>query len=324
MTIRQLFAVACATGLMGTSVQAAPPTNITEAIEQINSDASKLSGWTGHQFARAIPFNSTAGNVVPSQLKLFGFSVGAGAVVTATEVDNNALRGLGTSLIDTSAIDTFETLPIPMVLGHFKLGLPFGLDAGLRVGGIPSTDTDEGDTRMEVSNSVVGLDVRKILIEEGITRPFGLTLGVNFTRAKGHITAATDFDAPVSGSGVTFDGAVSTARTDWDTKSVGAQLVINKKILFINPYLGVGANKNFGDIDTSITNTGTITHTGSAQTASLNGTGGSAHETLNDWDLRGMLGIEFTILPFLRLGLGGELASEGKYGGNLGLRVQFR
>ena len=36
--------------------------------------------------------------------------------------------------------------------------------------------------------SVFGLDVRKKLIDEGVTRPFGLTLGINFTRAKGHIT----------------------------------------------------------------------------------------------------------------------------------------
>ena len=100
-------------------------------------------------------------------------------------------------------------------------------------------------------------------------------------------------------------------------------MIINKKILFMNPYLGVAANKNFGDIDSSIANSGTITHTGSATSARLDGTGGTAHETINDWDIRGMLGLEFTFLPMLKLAIGGELASQHKMAGNIGLRFQF-
>ncbi len=323
MKMEKLFAVACSLGLISGSAQAAPPANITEAIAQINADAALLSGWMGHEFAKAMPFNSTAGNAVPSQLKLFGVSVGAGLVVSGTDVDNDALRHLGTNLVDTSDIDMPSTLPLPMILGHAKIGLPFGLDAGVRLGGIPSNDFDEGDTHFEISNTVFGLDVRKILVEDGIVKPFGLTLGLNYTHAKGHITGTTTVDTPVSGSGVTFTNAVATSRTDWDTDSVGAQVIINKKILFMNPYLGVAANKNFGDIDSAITNTGTITHTGSATSASLNGTGGSAHEGISDWDIRGMLGLEFTFLPMLKLAIGGELASQHKMAGNIGLRFQF-
>jgi hypothetical protein len=42
------------------------------------------------------------------------------------------------------------------------------------------------------------------------------------------------------------------------------------------------------------------------------------------WDLRGLAGIEFSILPGLRLGLQGEFANENHLGGSLGLRFQFR
>jgi len=41
-------------------------------------------------------------------------------------------------------------------------------------------------------------------------------------------------------------------------------------------------------------------------------------------DLRGLAGIEFTIFPFVRLGLGGEYAGSKDVAGSAGLRIQFR
>src|SRR5207302_9543289 len=99
--------------------------------------------------------------------------------------------------------------------------------------------------------------------------------------------------------------AIGAGRTDWDTKSVGAQLLLNKKILILNPYIGAAVNKNFGSVDTSITNTGTVTSVNGVATNQTYTTFGSASSTPNTWDLRGLAGIELTILPFVRLGIGG-------------------
>lgn len=330
MQVRKFFATTCAVSLLGTSAQAAPPTTYAEAITQVQNDSILLSRWLSNEFKHAIPFNSTSGNTVPSQFKLFGIGVGISAVVSATKTDEDALRNLGTSVVDTNQIDTFSRLPIPMILGHAKVGLPFGLDAGVRIGGIPSTDSDEGDTHVEVSNTVVGLDVRKKIIEEGATKPFGLTVGLNYTRAKGHISATTPYD-PAAGTGVTLAGtngtgdAIGAARSDWDTQSVGAQVILNKKILIVNPYIGASVNKNFGDVDTTITNTGSVTAVNNIAIPAQNfATVGSATEKADDVDLRGLIGLELSVLPFTKLAIQGEFANQGKMAGGIGLRIQFR
>jgi hypothetical protein len=320
MKIRQIVGLACAFNLLATVAQAAPPTTLQEAIDQVNADAVLLTSWLNGQMKHVAPFNSTAGNAVPSQIKLLGFEVGAEAVVSGTKMDTDALHHLGTSLVDTTQIDTFSRLPFPMVLGHAKIGLPFGMDAGIRIGGMPKQTGHNGDTQLEVANSVFGVDLRKSLLDEGMTRPFGLTAGLNFTQAKGHLIAASPYTVN-AGNGVTFTDAVGTARTDWNTKSVGVQLIANKQILFLNPYIGAAANKNFGKVSSSISNSGTIDFNGNS--ASLAGTGGSSEVTPNDVDLRGMLGIEFTIMPLLKLGIGAEIANHNNVAGNIGLRVQF-
>ena len=80
----------------------------------------------------------------------------------------------------------FSRLPFPMVMGHAKIGLPFGFDAGIRFGGIPKTDENSGLTpKSSIKNKVVGLDLRKKIIDEGALKPFGLTLGLNYTHADG-------------------------------------------------------------------------------------------------------------------------------------------
>jgi hypothetical protein len=321
MKLREAMVVGCMVSVLSGSVQAAPPLTPADARAQINTDSSLISGWLTDQFKVAIPFNSTAGNVVPDQLKIFGFEVGAEAVGSTSKVDTGAFHNLPTNIIDTNQINAFNRLPVPMVMGQAKIGLPFGLDAGVRIGGIPSTSHDDGTTHVDVTNSVLGLDLRKALIEEEMIHPFGLTLGLNFTRAKGHITATTPYTS--SSPNLTFSSdAMGSARTDWDTKSVGAQLIMNKKILFLNPYIGAAANKNFGTVNTSIANSGSFTVNGIPE--SLDGTGGSGSATPNTWDLRGMAGIEFSILPFVRLGIGAEIASQGNLAASLGLRVQFR
>jgi hypothetical protein len=322
MKSQKFLAVACVSSLLGSSVQAAAPTSITEAVEMVRADSVLLSGWVSNEFKRAIPFNSTAGNVVPTQFKLFGIGFGISAVVSATKMDNDALHNLGTSLLDTREIDTFERFPFPMILAHAKIGLPFGLDAGIRLGGIPEQESDEGDTHVEVKNKVVGLDLRKKVIEEGITRPFGLTVGLNYTHSSGEISATTPYTPNIGD--VTFSADTKgTMVSEWETDSVGIQAILNKKILFINPYLGASVNKNFGDVETTITNTGTATYVPAPATQTFSSVG-SAKESVDGTDLRALFGMEFSILPFLKLGLHGEYANQNKLAGSLGLRFQFR
>jgi hypothetical protein len=315
--MKRHIAVLAALGMLSSSVYALTP---DQAISQIASDSALVSAWTSDQLKSAIPFNSTAGNVVPSQIKLFGFDLGVEAVGTSTRLDVNAFRSIPTAIVNTQTIDMFNRLPVPMILGQAKIGLPFGLDLGARFGGLPSTDINTGDTHINAGNTVWGVDLRKKIIEEGIAKPFGLTLGLNFTRAKGSLTTTTPITSTEQ-SGVTLSNSTANGRSDWDTKSVGVQAILDKQIAFITPYIGASANKNFGNVTTNITSNGTVLVPGSpAQSFSVTG---GASSTPNSWDYRALAGLEFSMWV-VKLDLQGEYAGTRNLGGDLGLRVQFR
>jgi hypothetical protein len=123
---------------------------------------------------------------------------------------------------------------------------------------------------------------------------------------------------------LTGNGTASE-HADWTTNSYGVQAILNKKILIFNPYVGASANYNTGNITNSITANGTAVITnpdGSTTTQGVN-VGGSGASSANPWDLRALFGIDLTIFPFVRLGLGGEYAGSKNLAGNFGLRIQF-
>ncbi len=335
MNFRKCLAVACIVNMVGSYAEAISTfTDVNTAVAQVSADSTLLSTWINDQFKKGATFNSTAGNVVPSQIKLFGFEVGVEGVATASKVDIEGFHNLGTQLIDTTAIKMYNRMPFPAVLGHAKIGLPFGLDAGIRVGGIPSKTFNNDNTHFEIANSIFGLDLRKAVIEEGLTRPFGLTMGLNYTHAKGHIGVNTPYTATASNvvvAGQTYTpsfSATGNERTDWKTDSVGVQAILHKKILILNPFLGASVNHNSGTIQSSIMNVGNLVLT---DPNNVNPTitqpltaGGNSTSSPNKWDLRGLAGIEISILPFIKLGIEGEVANQNRIGGSIGLRAQFR
>jgi hypothetical protein len=329
MILRKELAAVCMMNLLSSSVQAVPipQAAIDEAQTALAADSALISGWMTNQLKYVVPFNSTSGNVVPSQLKLFGFEVGVAGVVSATKIDENGLHALPTTLVNTNSIDTFSRLPFPMILAHAKIGLPFGLDGGIRLGGIPKKSVDSGDSKGTIKNKVVGIDVRKKLIDEGALKPFGLTVGLNYTHADGSLDITNTYDSQslaVNGGAqtVALTNGLTTEHADWKTNSVGLQAILEKKILIITPYIGASVNRNSGDIHNSITTTGVASVTG-FDDENLTAVGTST-EKANKWDVRALAGFELSILPFVKLGLQGEYAGSKNVAGALGLRVQFR
>src|SRR5207249_383610 len=154
MRLRQFLATACALALPLQSGFAVTQADIDQAVSQIQADSTLISGWMSDQLKFVIPFNATAGNAVPSQLKIFGFEVGVEGGATSTKLDVPGLRNLGTTIVDPNRIDTFSRMPWPAVLLHAKVGLPFGLDAGFRAGGIPSTSLDKDTTHIKVKSNI--------------------------------------------------------------------------------------------------------------------------------------------------------------------------
>src|SRR6185437_10598025 len=118
-----------------------------------------------------------------------------------------------------------------------------------------------------VKNKIFGIDLRKALIKEGLTKPFGLTVGLNYTHVDGSFDLTQPYQAnggtTVQGSSsyaTTFDGS-GVGHSDWKLNSFGVQAILNKKILFLNPYIGASANRNSGTLNTSITTAGNVTLT---------------------------------------------------------------
>lgn len=331
----KLLALGCTLTLLSADVEAVSQSDINTAVAQLQSDSTLLSGWLADQFRYVIPFNSTSGAVVPSQLKLFGFELGVNAAVSGTKVDVDGLRQLGTSVINANEIDTMSRFPMPAIIAHAKIGLPFGMDGGVRFGGIPEKEFDEDDTKVKVKNKIIGIDVRKVLVEEGVAKPFGLTLGVSYTHADGDVTATSPYSAK-SGTTVSNGGnnystslnATGTNTMEWDTNSWGAQILMNKQLLFFNPYIGASATRNFGSISNRLGTAGNVTLTNVANSADTFtqafSTSGSASRDPNKWDIRALVGAELGFLPFMKLGLHGEYAGSKNIGGSLGLRIQFR
>ena len=332
MILRKGVAVVCLFNLLGSSVEAAtaPAGVVAQVNTELSADSALVSGWMSDQLKYAVPFNSTSGNVVPSQLKIFGFEFGVDGVVSGTKLDVDGLHTLNTTLVDVKSLDTFSRLPVPLILAHAKIGLPFGLDAGVRLGGIPKTEENSGNSRESVKNKVFGLDLRKKIIDEGALKPFGLTMGLNYTHATGSADLTNTYDSlqtTVNGHTVSVTDGMTAEHADWKTDSIGLQAILDKKILFMTPYIGASINRNSGHINNSITTTGTPVIDGSVDSDpadALNATG-TARDDANKWDVRGLVGLEFSILPFVRLGLQGEYAgSKSQAAAALGLRIQFR
>jgi len=327
MKFEKVLAIATVLNLMGASAQAVTIQQqaiVDAETARVTADSNLLSGWMTSQLKYVVPFNSTSGNVVPSQLKIFGFEVGVEGVVSGTKMDVDGLHNLNTSLVDTKKLDMFSRLPFPMVLGHAKIGLPFGIDAGVRIGGIPKTDENSGNAKGSVKNKVFGLDLRKKIIDEGALKPFGLTVGLNYTHADGSLDVTNTYDAlpqTISGQSVAISNGLTTEHADWKTNSVGLQAILDKKIFIITPYIGASVNRNSGNINNSMTTTGRASALGISQDFSAPG---ASTDSANKWDVRALAGFELSILPFVKLGLQGEYAGNRNMAGALGLRIQFR
>jgi hypothetical protein len=332
MHVRPFLAIVSIVSLLSSMSYAGTATTAQgqQAEAQLSADSLLLSNWAVDNMRRVVAFNSTSGQVVPKQLQLFGFSLGVQAQVTGTEMDVTGLRNLNTSLINTQEIDMFDRMPFPAIIAHAKLGLPLGFDAGVRFGGIPEKDINEGDTRAEIKNKIFGIDVRKSLISEGLGTP-GLTLGLSYTHSDGEFMATTPYSekgaATVAQGGNTYTAdLVGTGRQklEWDTNSIGAQLVVNKKVAFINPWVGVSVNHNSGSVSNTLTTVGTVTLTGPSTVSDTLTSEGTASRDPHEWDTRAMAGIEFSLLPFVKLGINGEYAGNRNLAGGIGLRAQFR
>lgn len=298
---------------------AVTPTAATTALQ---SDYQKIGLWFSDQFADAMAYNAASGTNMPANVaKLPGFELGVTFGVTASEIDTDALSQLGTSVIDTTQVDVYSRLPVPVGVAHVKVGLPWGMDLGGKFGSY-TLSADKEDSNFSFKNAVWGIELRKALAEDGLTRPFGLALGVSLDGNNGRITYDQPYNTPTTYQGDTVTPDVTNRITsDASVRTVGAKVTVSKNLLIVTPFAGLGLNKNFGSVRSTIRSFGNVTTTGAGGGTQAVDVSSVAEAKANDVDTRLFAGIEMNIL-LLKLGISAEYAGKD-VAGNIGLRFQF-
>ncbi|MBI3292340.1 MAG: hypothetical protein HYZ73_05975 [Elusimicrobia bacterium] len=319
-------------GGLETSWAAPTSDDFTTSTNRLSSDWKLLSQWQSDNLTESLAFHAASGVAFPADvIKLGGFELGFAGVVSSSKLDNGALLGLPTQVVRTQDLDRLNRLPIPAAVGHVKIGLPGGWDVGGKAGGFSET-LKKGDSRSKVKNTVWGIEIRKALIADGLTRPFGLALSATLDGAQGSLELTDTYNKTspnVTMSGRQFDITPNTKtvdKADWNVKSLGGRLILSKKLPILHPYIGAAVNRNFGTVRSGITTTGDVTlkdlSDGQTATQSVGTLSGSASAEAGTTQLRLLAGTEISLLA-LRLGLYGEYTAR-HFAGTLGLRFQFR
>ncbi|HOW28155.1 MAG TPA: hypothetical protein PK876_06610 [Elusimicrobiota bacterium] len=289
--------------------------------DDIRSDSALIGKWFGKQIGEAIAFNGASNPQLPGNVcKLLGAEVGVSGVVSVSQWDTDEFRKLPLSSFDNANKDVIslpKDIPLPSWVAHAKVGLPLGLDLGVKYGTF-DMDKKTADSKSEFSNSVTGVEIRKRLIGgDGLSDAVipDLALSVAYDMISGDVKRTEPYGAALLG-GQTLT-ADTTWKSEWDVKTITARLVLSQKILIVTPFIGGGVTANSGDVETTVQTLGTVS------------TGGVVAESvkekvkINNSNVHFLGGVEIALFPLVRLNVSGVTGGDHK-AVSAGLRAQFR
>jgi len=205
--------------------------------------------------ANATPFSSSIGlewsQAYIGQFPHFGLGITAGVTTISAGAIKTFTDAVGMTLpSDFSYVNTYG-LPLPGYTIDARIGgfvLPF--DIGFKLGYIPPGTFP----KVDVDYLLLGFDVRYgLLKDQGFTPAVSVGLGYNHVRTTvtvpgflgGNVTIAQVYD-PGTASNHTLSLSNPDFGLDWSTNVVELKAQISKSLIFITPYLGVGAAVSFG------------------------------------------------------------------------------
>jgi hypothetical protein len=282
------------------------------------SDSQKSAEWFSEELGELMAFQAASTHFLPGNTVGFpGGEIGIAGGISAKTLDVGRFRSFTFTELDnkSSEIDLPNKIGAPVGVLHAKVGLPGGWDLGLKAGSA-SFDRSDDDAKIDFSNKIVGVEVRKLLLGDGLAGAAlpDLSVSVGFDRATGDLTRTERY------SGNALSGGTLTANTTWKSEwsvgAVSARAVASKNFLIITPFIGAGVTKLTGDTDTTVLVDVTGGSSGLAD-AAAKGTA-KAKKTLG----HAILGFELSPLPFFRLNVSGLVAKD-HWAGSLGLRAEF-
>ncbi|MFP4535014.1 MAG: hypothetical protein ACLFNP_04775 [Spirochaetaceae bacterium] len=313
------------------------------------------------EFSNSLPMNSTIGlnwsDAYIGQLLRVPPNVGFGVTAGVTTVPYRAFEGLFDDLgIDVPGeISDFDAVgvPFPAYAIDARVGgvvLPF--DVGLKFGTLPG-GVDFGDTNVEYT--LFGADVRYAIIEQGIALRPDVSIGVGYNRLNGAVSVPTGIgqiqiaDVPDPNNlGSTTQLALDEPNLefDWGANVFDFRAQASKKILFVEPTIGIGAAIGVADSAAQLSSdllldedgSGNFEEISDAQLEQIKQAAAAAGITLPDEFDKESLGVSSNVNTFafrifggtsfnillLRLDLGLMYnITSGSVGGSLGARIQL-
>jgi len=216
--------------------------------DDLRTDLRELGLFYSERLAEGLAFNAAATHLAHADtLKVLGVEVGVTVGGSAMDVDEGDYRGLPLITIDNqgSQVEVPERIGMPGGLIHARVGLPWGLDLGMKAGGFEYEDTD-GDARFEYENKVFGLELRKRLMGgsgvSGAALP-DMSLSIALDSAKGELNTKDHYNGALKG-GVTSLNADILGKTEWEVGAATARLLITKTVPIFTPYASLGLTKH--------------------------------------------------------------------------------
>lgn len=314
------------------------------------------------EFSKSLPMNSTIGlnwsDAYIGQLMRvppnFGVGITAGVTTIPYRAFEDLFDDLGVAIPGEISDFSAVGVPFPAYAIDARIGgfiLPF--DVGLKFGTLPG-GVDFGDANVEYT--MFGADVRYAVMEQGIGLKPDVSLALGYNRLNGSIAVPSGLGQIQIAEVPTGPSTTTTLALDepdlefdWGANVFDLRAQASKKILFIEPHIGLGAafgladssaglfttvytddNSN-GSLDTGEELTDAeiqqIKEAAAAQGVALpedfDQTGLGVSSNVNTFALRIFGGTSFNILIMrLDLGLMYNITS-GSVGGSLGARIQL-
>jgi hypothetical protein len=178
--------------------------------------------------------------------------LGLGLTAGATTVSADTSKALFSSMNAEvpSGIDKIG-IPIPAVVGTFKIGLPWvPMDVGIKLGFLPTSVArslmDSSGSDMKYMN--YGFQLRYALVKQGPGLKPNVSVGLAYNHIDGEVTVPSGLGTtryvlpkdPTTGNVYYIQASEPKVDLSWKSNTIDVTAQVSKKFFIIVPYLGTG------------------------------------------------------------------------------------
>jgi len=199
-------------------------------------------------FANSLPFNALIGQQWSDAFIGSFFHLGAGATLGATTIPYEDIAPILTLFnitlpAELNFLSTYG-VPIPAYSIDARLGIPvIPLDVGVKFGMLPSEVKTVLPDNLALDYFLIGADARYCLLKSNLLLPeISVGLGYSYLRGSFGISGLLGTNPQIGDvNGHTISLQDPSLNLNWETSVIDLKVQISKDILFITPFIGMGA-----------------------------------------------------------------------------------